>query len=145
MPCRIPEKKDAMKPLWLMASCICAAGTHTFTHTPQSVQKTLHTVGRLLFQHLDAALHLPDTKTTQGVRQRSAASELPHLLLINGTSNDSKQGHPQIYLGPGKVQWAGPRIPFMYIKTQDCSHINILCNVFLMKRVALTLFIYLAT
>lgn len=51
--------------------------THTHTHwyTPQCVQKPLHAVGRLLFQHLDAALHLPDTKTTQGVRERSAASD----------------------------------------------------------------------
>lgn len=44
------------------------------SYSPQCVQESLHTVRRLLFQHLDAALHLPTTKTTQGIRERSAGS-----------------------------------------------------------------------
>lgn len=44
------------------------------SYSPQCIQESLHTVGRLLFQHLDAALHLPDTKTTRGIRERSTGS-----------------------------------------------------------------------
>lgn len=50
------------------------------SYSPQCVQESLHTVRRLLFQHLDAALHLPTTKTTQGIRERSAGSH--HILVL---------------------------------------------------------------
>lgn len=76
MPCRIPEEQgDRERYVEILVQLsLLVKHTHTHWYTPQCVQKPLHAVGRLLFQHLDAALHLPDTKTTQGVRERSAAS-----------------------------------------------------------------------
>lgn len=72
--------------------------SHTHSYTPQCIQKSLHTVGRLLFQHLDAALHLCGTKTTPGVRERSAASDPPDLRLVRLQSNtDTANTHKHLH------------------------------------------------
>lgn len=75
------------------------ADTDGRRHTPQCVEKSLHTVGRLLFKDLDAALHLCGSKDNTGDYKRSAIILPRRLVASGGPNNDTAKysGGPPVF------------------------------------------------